>query len=264
VAEDYAMRVAVITSYFTEPRDVLEQNIRSVQAQGHAGCTHILVADGYPRAWLEDAGLLHLTLPVNTGDSGDTPRAVGIAFASSVDYEAITLLDADCCLLPGAIDAYIRTAVCERVPLVVGKRTFMRTDGTRLDALDEPVERHIDTNCFFFLRPGFGVLMKWATIPPMFHFMGDRLMHLAVTAAALPYAEITEPTVAYRTRYAAHYRSAGEEPPPYAKSLVTLVNRAGRDWQALSGESRLAYCAALGFGIRMTATGIQMCDVKDV
>jgi hypothetical protein len=262
-SEDEAMRVAVVTSYFTEPRAMLEQNVRSVQTQGHPECAHVLVADWYPRAWLDNAGPLHLKLPVNTGDFGDTPRAVGIAFASSVGYEAITPLDADCYLMPGAIDAYVSTARRERVPLVIGKRTFARADGTRLQATDEPVEHHVDTNCYFFTRAGFGVLMKWANVPPMFHVMGDRLMHLAVTAAAFPYAEVTEATVTYRTSYAAHYRSAGEPPPAYAKSLAPAVNRAGREWQALDPQTRAAYCAALGFGFRMTDAGLQLCAVTD-
>jgi hypothetical protein len=255
------MKVAVVTAYFTEPRAILEQNLSSVRTQGHPHCKHIVVADGHPQPWLDGAGPLHIVLPVNTNDWGDTPRSVGMAFASSAGYDAITFLDADCYLLPGAIEAYVAAALQARVPLVVGRRLFVREDGSHLAAEDSPA--HIDTNCYFFTRAGFGVLMKWAGIPSMFHVMGDRVMRLAVTAAALPYVVVSQPTVAYRTAYAVHYRLAGEVPPPNAKDLRLAFARAYQKWQTLDASERAAYCAALGFGIKATVDGLQMCGAKD-
>lgn len=253
------MKVAVVTSYFTEPRAVLEQNLRSVRAQDHPDCMHILVADGYPQPWLETAGPLHIALPVNAGDCGDTPRSVGIAFASSLGFDAIALLDADCYLLPGAIAAYVASAEQARVPLVVGRRLFARSDGSRLAAPDAPAEYHIDTNCFFVTRAGFGVLMKWALIPSMFHFMGDRIMRLAVAAASLPYVVVSQSTVVYRTTYAVHYRLAGEAPPPGAKDLSSATRAACEAWEAMDTNARAAHSSALGFQMRATADHEGMC-----
>ncbi len=113
--QEQTMRVAVVTPYYEEDRGVLERNIASVAAQ-HYPCDHILVADGRPQDWIDGyPDVLHLRLPRNVADCGDTPRAVGAAYACGRDYDAITFLDADNQLIDDeAIGRYARAAEEQR------------------------------------------------------------------------------------------------------------------------------------------------------
>jgi hypothetical protein len=239
-------RVAVVTPYYKEPLSMLRRNLDSVKCQTHS-CDHIVVADGNPQEWLDDIGVIHIRLPQNSNDCGDSPRCVGIAYACSRDYDAIALLDADCYLLPHAVEMLLAVAATHKVPLVVGKRLFVRPDGTTLNAPEEPTDKHIDTNCYFFLRAGFGVLLKWSLIPPMFHPIDDRILRIAVRVAQLPYAVAPDTTVVFETRYWGHYKLAGEEPPPGCKTVD--VDEMTYRWTTLEPSKREAYCAALGFQI---------------
>lgn len=54
-------RYAIVTPYYREPRDMLERCLASVRAQG-VKVTHILVADGHPQPWLEQAGVRHISI----------------------------------------------------------------------------------------------------------------------------------------------------------------------------------------------------------
>ena len=77
------LKVAVVTPYFREPDAWLTQGIASVAAQTYP-CTHILVADGFPRADLVPNTAQHIVLPQAHGDNGNTPRAIGSLSAISV------------------------------------------------------------------------------------------------------------------------------------------------------------------------------------
>jgi glycosyltransferase involved in cell wall biosynthesis len=245
-ASQRTRRVAVVTPYCGETQDILRRNIDSVSAQTYKA-DHILVADGAPQEWVGTLVSCHIRLPTTSGDNGDTPRAVGIAFACSQAYDAIGLLDADCYFLPDAVERCIAVAEDASVPLVVGRRAFVRPDGSQMRVPDEPVERHIDTNCYFFLRPAFRVLLSWALIPPAFHPVDDRVIRGAVANSRTPYAVVDGITVMFTTRYAAHYRAAGEPPP--AESKTVPWDRMRADWAAMQPERRDEFCAALGFQI---------------
>lgn len=240
-------RIAIVTPYCQEPPPTLERNLKSVRSQG-SGCEHILVADGNPQPWLDDAVAAHIRLPRRSGDFGDTPRAVGAAFACSRDYDAVALLDADCYLLPDAVSTLWETAVERNVSLVVGRRRLVDLQGAVLDVPEEPVSSHIDTNCYFFMRAGFATLLKWALIPPPFHIWGDRVVRMAVQDAQLPYAVTTRETVVYESRWLAHYALARRRPPADAQVISQDVARQlGTQWDAMSPTKRAAYTTALGF-----------------
>jgi hypothetical protein len=244
-----AARVAVVTPYDTELREVIQRNMESVRAQTHPA-DHILIADGSPQDGFDSAPrCLHLRLPVRCGDCGDTPRSVGIAFACSLGYDAITLLDADCELSPDAVATCLRVAEESRVALVVGRRLLVRPDGTPLPVQDDTASLHIDTNCYFFLRPAFRVLLSWALIPPPFHVVDDRVIRVAVAASGVRFALAQQTTVVYPTRWESHYARSAELPPANAKRLEPALVAAAAQWQALDDKTRRAYCDALGFAI---------------
>jgi hypothetical protein len=243
-----ALRIAIVTPYFSESRAVLERNIRSVKEQPHAA-THILVADGQPHDWIDALDVTHIRLPTNAGDNGDTPRSVGIAYACSQNYDAITLLDADCYLVPTALETYVSFAGKHNVPLLVGRRYFARLDGTIMGLPDESVESHIDTNCYFFRRAAFHLLLRWALIPPPFHFIDDRVFREVVRSAGIPYAVVDKATVVFTTLYGNHYKYLGEEPPPNAKYAGAQGASAWQEWQSLEERVRRDYSDSLGFDV---------------
>ncbi len=116
---------------------------------------------------------------------------------------------------------------------------------------DEPTEALIDTNCYFFLRSGFDVAVKWCLIPPALHCIDDRIIRLAAKVAGLKIATVDAPTIRYVTRYVAHYKSVGETPPPDAKDFDATLERMMRDWEQVGMDERARYFDALGFRVNV-------------
>ena len=254
------MKVAVITPYHKEPRHVLETVVESVRHQTHGRVVHVMIADGFAQSWLNEAGVVHIPLPVDSDDCGDTPRAVGISFACSTGFDAITLLDADCALLPHAVASYVHTAQTSGTDVVIGRRRIVTAEGRVLNIQDEPVEDHVDSNCYCFTRRAFGVLLRWSLIPPPFHVIADRIMRLMLKHEKTPYAVLEKPTVSFTTRYAAHFRIAGETPPSGTKDPANLFDDMWRAWDATSPHVKDAYAVALGFELRRHGHGIAAGD----
>src|SRR5262249_44896329 len=88
------MRVAVVTPYFCETDEVLNQCLESVAAQTHP-CTHFLVADGFPNETIARRVSEHFVLPYPHADNGNLARCVGALSAASRGFEAVAFLDAD-------------------------------------------------------------------------------------------------------------------------------------------------------------------------
>ena len=255
VGEEQTMRVAVVTPYFREERSILERSIASVASQRYR-CDHIVVADGRPQEWIDErADVLHLRLPRNTADYGDTPRAIGAAYACGRDYDAITFLDADNEFADDeAIERYVRIAEEQQWDLVVGRRIFVRPDGSVLPIEDEPMDALIDVSCYFFLRSGFDVAIKWCLIPPSLHCVDDRVIRLAAEVAGLKTAVVDVPTIRYYTRFLAHYRMAGETPPPDAKDFDATLDRMMDEWEQVPEDRKARYFDALGFRVNVGRT----------
>ena len=87
-------KIAVITPYYKEPLDVLEECHASVRSQGDH-VTHFMIADGHAKPEIDDWQACHIKLPLSHGDFGNTPRGVGSTLAQSEGYDFITYLDAD-------------------------------------------------------------------------------------------------------------------------------------------------------------------------
>ena len=156
-------RYAFVTPYYKETRACLERCAGSVKRQT-VRADHILVADGFPQGWLDQAGVRHVRLDRAHGDNGNTPRGVGSLMAAAEGYDGIGLLDADCWLEPDHLEHCL--ALAEAVGLegcgfVVTSRTLRRPDESVIHVADEAPSAHVDTNCLFLLPPSFEVLPVW-------------------------------------------------------------------------------------------------------
>ena len=208
-------RYAFITPYYKEVRDCLERCLASVKQQT-IRADHVLVSDGFPQDWLDQADVRHVRLDCTHGDYGNTPRGIGSLMAVAEGYDGIGLLDADCWLEPDHLEHCLAQAAqlgSEECGFVVTSRTLRRLDQSVINIADEPLSVHVDTNCFFFLPPSFGVLPVWALMPREVSVICDRVFFRALLARGFASAATAKKTVNYTCTWAPIYRYLGEIPP---------------------------------------------------
>jgi hypothetical protein len=216
-------KVAVVTPYHTETEAVLMRCRDSVNRQTYP-CTHVMVADGHARPVFDRMpGVLHVTLPVENGDYGNTPRAIGGLLAESYGFDAIAWLDADNWYDIHHIEKMaIKAAEFPDTQLVSCRRRFYDTRQTDLGITeaDEDMGNHVDTNCWFVLRSAFSLLRFWL-LPKSLAAIGDRLLFGKVVHDQFRRVATQDRTVCYQTLWASHYIQAGLPPPSGAKHLDT-------------------------------------------
>jgi hypothetical protein len=211
-------RIAVVTPYHREPIALLEQGHRSVLRQDVAA-DHILVADGHAVDAIDGWTASHVRLPREHGDNGNTPRGLGSLLAEREGYDFVAYLDADNWFHDGHLRALLDLWEQRRVPVCASLRTFHHFDGTPL-AIREPEEeqlRHIDTSCLLIHRSGFRALPAWLDMPGALSPICDRVFFAALRHHRLGIALSGQRTVAFRSRYRAHYEAVGAAVPPDAK-----------------------------------------------
>jgi hypothetical protein len=233
------LRVAVVTPYHRESPEMLWHCHHSVQTQKYP-CTHFLVADGHPAAAVAGWPAEHIILSRAHGDNGNTPRAVGSLSARNLGYDAVAYLDADNWYYPEHIESMVGLHRKTGAPVCTASRTIHRMDGSLMyaDVNECDGRRFVDTSCMFFTRAAFPLLPIWAMMPPQLGPICDRVIWLSIMARKFPTAHNSQPTVAFRTQYEAHYRGAGEAVPPGAKSNSESTGQARRWWNALPEDVR--------------------------
>jgi len=251
------VRIAVVTPYYQESREVLERCIASVRAQS-VPVDQILVADGHPQYWFEDApNVTHAILRKRAGDYGDTPRSVGLVMAVRSQYEIVQFLDADNFLLPDHFEVTLRhfrgRAEGDYPDIVLARREMLRPDGSiiAVEIPEEETFRHVDTNCFVFYRTSFHVAIKWSLIPREISFIDDRVFFalLAQRHPELRTAFNETRTVGYTCLWDTVYRMAGEKPPPNSKNMGAQFVAAQRWWRGLDAHSKQVIERTLGLPI---------------
>lgn len=250
-----AMRVAIVTPYYKEPRSWIQRCIDSVRAQT-APCDHLLVADGHPQDWIDTAGVRHLKLDRSHGDFGNTPRAIGGQLAIAEQYDAIAFLDADNWFEPKHVQSCIEVALRTGADVVTAQRRFVREDGSVMPIrYGEDVRGdHVDSNCYFLLFGAFHTVPRWLLMPRPMAMWGDRFYLSSLREEGLKEARTEGVTVNYLCTWADVYRAVGEAPPAFAKQ--GLPTQRLLDWvrrlqpgdmahvQRLSGCSLPAYFRA--------------------
>lgn len=237
-------RYAFITPYCKENRSLLERCIASVRNQSMAA-DHFLVADGFPQAWIDEAGVRHFKLDRNHGDFGNTPRGVGALIAIGEEYDGIGLLDADNWLEPDHIATCLAAARASAQPCdyVIAQRIFRRPDETVMPVPEEP--GHVDTNCFFFLRGSFSAIPHWTMMPKNLSAFCDRYFYYMLRRQPFVAATAPRPTVNYHCLWEWMYRMLGEAPPTAAKPSLDVDNP-GRWLRSLSAREQQIAARLLG------------------
>jgi cellulose synthase/poly-beta-1,6-N-acetylglucosamine synthase-like glycosyltransferase len=254
------MRIAVVTPYFKEGREVLQKCLASVQAQS-VPADHVFLADGHPQYWLEEhRHVTHIELRKNVGDFGDTPRSLGFVVAMRGGYDLIQFLDADNVLMPDHFEVVLShfrgLPEAEYPDLVVARRHMLRPDGSILPVSipEDDAGKHIDTSCYVFFRSAFFAGLKWSLIPRQLGFMDDRVFFAMLTHAGLQRVAFNQSkTVGYTCWWDSVYREAGEEPPPNCKRLEEHRAAAREWWRTLDPHSKGVIERALGLPIILPA-----------
>ena len=219
------LRVAVVTSYFSEPVEVLRQAHESVLAQTYP-CRHVLVADGVPKAEVEDWDADHIVLSRNHADVGATPIFVGAADAAMRGFDLVALLDSDNWYREDHVqvlaDLHRRTGAA----FLSTSRMLCRLDGSVMAPcpLTDP-ERFLDTSCMAFARPAFPLLTYYMCMPEYAYGIGDRVFYHHVRQSGVARAHSDERTLFYRCGKAGAYEMLGQPIPPGVKPPL--------DYQAL-------------------------------
>lgn len=215
------MRVAVVTPYYKESREWLERCIASVKAQTHE-CTHILVADGHPQDWIDDAGVRHLRLDRGHADYGNTPRAMGGLLAVSEGFDAVAFLDADNWYQPEHVARCVQVAESSGADFVTSGRHWVRADGSVMDVSigEDNDGSHVDTNCFFLLFGAFHAIPRWLLMPKPMAMWCDRFFLQSLREEGLREARTLTRSVNYLCTWANVYRAIGETPPAFAKEGI--------------------------------------------
>jgi hypothetical protein len=214
------LKIAVVTPYCNEEDDMVNNCHSSVMHQSYP-CTHILVADGHPKSQFdEQPKTMHVVLPQANADVGNTPRAIGGILADAYGFDAVAYLDADnwydSAHIEGLIEAHEAN---DQISLVTCKRRFYDLEGHELHITeaDEDANQHVDTSCWIIFRPAFSLLRTWM-MPKVLAPVGDRIFLQKTAHERFRRFATDNRTVAFRTKFAGHYKAAGVPVPAEAKS----------------------------------------------
>ena len=240
------MQVGIVTPYYRETLDVLQKCHESVRSQTHA-CTHFMVADGFPRAEISGWEVQHIVLARSHADVGNTPRAIGSLSAMNQGFDAIAYLDADNWYYPHHVEAMIQLHQQTGAAVCTTRRTIHRQDES-LMFVDRECDGviHVDSSCYFLTREAFRILPIWAMMPQQLGPIADHVMLDIIRSLGLRCAHNSDPTVAFRTQYAAHYEFAGETPPAGMKTIAESIGKAMQWWANLPDALRADWQRRMG------------------
>lgn len=212
------VRIAVITPYYKESEELLRACHDSVLAQT-AACDHFMIADGFPNPVVDRWNVRHISLPVSHRDVGNTPRVIGALSAFSAGYDAVSFLDADNWYKPDHVATMLELHRRTGAVVCTAGRSMHRPDGSYM-FVDEKNdgETHVDSNCYFLLRPAMGVMLRWATMPKELAPIGDTVYLRTIKRARLARAHDPSASVCYRSTWVSDFERMEEVPPPGAKS----------------------------------------------
>jgi len=238
------MKVAIITPYRNESRDILTGCIESVASQT-VSADQIIVCDGAVPSWLDDVSPRHphlrtITLDIAHTDHGETPRFVGFLAAAGDGYEAIAFLDPDHRVTPDHIATCITAATGETGPvdLVIPCRELHRPDGSVLPIESEEIDGgYLDVNCHVLFPGAYGAIATWGTSRKPAARDDHGHVYLYNLGSERLRARSTDiPTVWTTCRAESVYRFIDETPPddvqPVIDSPIWLLGdgRSGTTW----------------------------------
>ena len=206
-------RIAVVTPYYKESLDILEQCHNSVRAQCEEAL-HVIVADGHPQQPINQWCAHHIQLPMSHNDIGSTPRLIGSYHAIGLGVDAITFLDADNWYAPNHLATVIEAMIAMDADVVTTGRMLCRLDGSAMGPCPQIDPEHfVDTNCMVLGKKAFSQLHHWVLMPDYGHLIGDRIMLHHLKRAGLRRTHLDQPSVFYRCNKEGNYKQMGEPIP---------------------------------------------------
>ena len=241
-----SMKVSVITPYWSgnTQSDIL-RCIESVRNQT-VPCKHYMVLDGPASCQCStDFDVArHIILGEQQNNYGNTPRGIGALLAVSEGADAVTFLDADNLYDPDHVETCV--ALAQKTPgvdFIVARRRIVLPDGTPVPGADEPIDKHVDTSCFFLLPGAYHVIPQQVLQPRQLCTVSDRLFLAALEGLR---ATVTDHvTVTYRSKWRVHYEAAGAEPPSDAQGTIYMDKLMGW-WRGLPPLERVIKLRHLG------------------
>jgi glycosyltransferase involved in cell wall biosynthesis len=223
------MKIAIITPYFKESLDILEQNYKSVIDQD-LNTDHYFIADGYPLDAISKWKVKHIILDKSHDDNGNTPRGVGSKKVRELNYDFLAYLDADNWFHKNHLKSLINLYNDAKVNICCSKRTFHHMNGKELYISEMPEDEfeHVDTSCFLIHNSAFELTKIWEKMPKILSPICDRIFYKSIfihKKYSIAFSNLR--TVAFRSQYLSHYKSANEQPP---KNLKGLVGRESYEW----------------------------------
>lgn len=210
------MKICVVTPYFEPNMAWLRQAHESVLGQT-IPVRHILVCDGSKPAEIDNFHGTHVILGRNYQDYGNTPRLIGCYQAISEGADAIAFLDADNWYQPDHLATLRNYALTNDLVACSSGRTLHRPDGSFLAKC--PVvnaQPYIDTSCLLIMKAAFPQLIAWVINSQDVAAVVDQTVWQTMVRTGARMGFLDRPSVCYRTRHAAYYLIAGEQPPPEA------------------------------------------------
>jgi len=217
----YEKKFSVITPYYKEERHVIERAIASVKNQSETDLSvrHYLVADGFPIE-IQNEKIVHLALPINHSDYGDTPRMMGATLAIRQGCYGLMFLDADNTLCTSHIETVYEAHQKTSADIIVCRRNIFSIDGKKLAyPNDDKTLKHVDTGCLVFFREAVYDALEWIKIPKEYSVIGDRYFWKMIQSKNRRIAVLQKSTVNYTSLFASHYLSSGIPAPEGSKEL---------------------------------------------
>ena len=221
------MKVAIITPYHVRPLEIIKRCHDSLLNQTFTDFVHILVADGHPNPEIDSwQKTIHVKLPYECRDSGDTPRAVGTALAANLEVDAFMYLDDDNWFEPMHLEMMTNYLKKSKSDIVTCNRTlYLKSTMEKIGVCKESNGRiFCDTNCYLFSNRVFPLMSIWGFRVKDEKLRicngGDRIVWDAVKNSNYSRSHLNISTVGYVTDYAYHYKMFRRQIPDNAVVLV--------------------------------------------
>ena len=207
------MKPAVITPYYQEDAETLRRSHFSVDQQS-VGAAHFYVGDGICNPLIDEFDAIHLSLPVNSADNGNTPRCLGALLAASLGHNPIFFLDADNYFLSNHIhEALALKKLDPGLDVAFSGRQILLDDGSKFaPAPEDRLRLFADTSTMCFFRSSYRALGLWGLIPKGLSPICDRIIYESIFSMGLSVGWTGKDTMVFESHYQAHYQAVRKKP----------------------------------------------------
>ena len=175
---------------------------------------HVFIADGSDIEMPISDRSIHLRLPLNSSDNGNTPRSIGSLFAIARGFNPVFLLDADNWYASDHVETALNLKSKDSdLDVIFSSRHIVLDDGTSFyPAPEDHRELFADTSTMCFFQGAFKILPLFAFIPPKLSPICDRVIYSSIRSYGLKTGKTGNPSLYFRSHYRAHYSYANSMP----------------------------------------------------